>query len=124
MVVSTFGSGIKSQFYSQRLTSRLGYVPYRNLTMQQKAYARVLSEVASYGMAQLWPDTLAPATPSDPILAFHHSSLHMAFLYVDLCNTIRMETGPHIITHWKLWLLRFIATGCKNYATPTHEHIC
>ena len=65
---------------------------------------------------RLWSDTLAPTKSDDPVLAFHHSFLHIAFLYVDLCNAIRWENGPHIITHWKLWLPRFITTGCKNYA--------
>ena len=65
---------------------------------------------------RLWSDTLAPMTSDDPVLAFHHTFLHMAFLYVDLRNAIRWENGPHIVTHWKLWLPRCIATGCKNYA--------
>ena len=68
---------------------------------------------------QLWSDTLAPTATDDPVFAFHRSFLHMAFLYVDLRNAIRWENGPHIITHWKLWLPRFIATGCKNYATES-----
>ena len=27
-----------------------------------------------------------------------------------------MENGPHIIHHWRIWIPRFIGTGCKNYA--------
>lgn len=34
-----------------------------------------------------------------------------------LHRAIRWEDGPHVIQHWTLWLLRFIGTGCKNYAT-------
>lgn len=49
------------------------------------------------------------------------------YLYIDLRNAIRWENGPHIITHWKLWLPRFIATGCKTYATECVHlltHLC
>ena len=100
-----------------------------NLDNATEKIPHELSQKWLHDMAlQLWPDTLAPTTASDPVLAFHHSFLHMAFPYVDLRNSIRMENGPHIITHWKLWLPRFIATGCKNYATesvPTYQHnIC
>ena len=32
-------------------------------------------------------------------------------------ETLLCEKGEHIIRHWKWWLPRFIAVGCKNYAT-------
>ena len=56
---------------------------------------------------------LYPATSPDTVYGLHRSFLHM---YVDLRNAIRYEDGEHIIRHWKWWLPRFIATGCKNYA--------
>ena len=59
---------------------------------------------------------LYPSTCSDTIFGLHRSFLHTAFLYVDLRHAIRFEQGEHIIRHWKLWLPRFLATGCKNYA--------
>ena len=34
-------------------------------------------------------------------------------------EVIRWENGPAVITHWKLWLPRFIATGCKNYSVES-----
>ena len=61
-------------------------------------------------------ESLKPTKSDDPVYFFHQSFLHMAFLYIDLRNAIRWENGPQIITHWKLWLPRFIATGSKNYA--------
>ena len=54
--------------------------------------------------------------PEDPVYHLHTGFLHLSFLYVDLRQAIRWEDGPHIIRHWKWWLPRFIATGCKNYA--------
>ena len=68
---------------------------------------------------KLLPDTLMPATSKDPVLHFHRTFLHMAYLYIDLRNAIRWENGPAVITHWKLWLPRFIATGCKNYSAES-----
>ena len=61
-------------------------------------------------------ETLKPVPCTDPVYSLHRSFLHMAFLYIDLRNAIRWENGPNIITHWKLWLPRFIATGCRNYS--------
>jgi hypothetical protein len=50
-----------------------------------------------------------------PGLFKHRSFLHLAFLYINLRTAIRWEDGPSIVRHWKLWLPRFIGTGCKNY---------
>lgn len=60
---------------------------------------------------------LFPTTSTDTVYGLHRSFLHMAYLYVDLREAIRYEDGEHIIRHWKWWLPRFIAVGCKNYAT-------
>ena len=60
--------------------------------------------------------SINPITSSDPVYMKCRCFLHLAFLYVDLRNAIRWENGPQIIRHWKLWLPRFLATGCKNYA--------
>ncbi len=62
-------------------------------------------------------ETINPIQTSDPVYGKHRTFLHLAFLYVDLRRAIRWENGPHIVMHWKLWLPRFIGTGCKNYAT-------
>lgn len=62
-------------------------------------------------------DTLYPTRSDDPVYSLHRTLLHTAFLYIDLRNAIRWEDGAHIIRHWKLWLPRFVGTGCKNYAT-------
>lgn len=64
-------------------------------------------------------EAIHPIESPDPAYMQHRSFLHTAFLYIDLRQAIRWEDGPHIIRHWKLWLPRFIATGCKNYATET-----
>ena len=61
--------------------------------------------------------TLFPNTFTDPLYGLHHSFLHTAFLYADLRQAIRFEEGERIIRHWKWWIPRFLATGCKNYAT-------
>ena len=77
--------------------------------------------------AKLLADTLMPFITHDPIFGFHHTFLRIGYLYVDLTNVIRHENGPHIVAHWKLWLPRFIATGCKNYATECVHlltHLC
>ena len=68
---------------------------------------------------RLMNESLKPIKLDDPVYSLHRSFLHIAFLYVDLRNAIRFENGPQIITHWKLWLPRFIATGCKNYAVES-----
>ena len=57
--------------------------------------------------------TLYPTTFTDTVFGLHRSFLHTCFLYIDLRHAIRFE---HIIRHWKWWLPRFIAIGCKNYA--------
>ncbi len=62
-------------------------------------------------------ETLYPAKSDDAVYSLHRTILHTAFLYIDLRNAIRWEDGAHIIRHWKLWLPRFVGTGCKNYAT-------
>ena len=63
--------------------------------------------------------TIMPATSDDQVYQLHRSFLHMGFLYVDLRKAIKWENGPQIVRHWKLWLPRFIATGCKNYAAES-----
>lgn len=76
---------------------------------------------------KLLADTLMPSITDDPVFGFHRTFLHIGYLYVDLRNAIRHENGPHIVAHWKLWLPRFIATGCKNYATECVHlltHLC
>lgn len=62
-------------------------------------------------------EAIKPITSSDEIYMKHRSFLHLGFLYLDLRRAIRWEDGQHIIRHWKLWLPRFIGTGCKNYAS-------
>lgn len=61
-------------------------------------------------------ETIHPIHSSDPVYLKHRSFLHLAFLYIDLRRAIQWEDGSHIIRHWKLWLPRFIGTGCKNYS--------
>ena len=61
-------------------------------------------------------ETINPVSSSDPAYLKHRSFLHLAFLYIDLRTAIRWEDGVRIVRHWKLWLPRFIGTGCKNYA--------
>ena len=60
--------------------------------------------------------SLMPQSSIDLVHTFHCCFLHLAFLYIDLCNAVRWENGPQIVRHWKYWLPRFVATGCKNYA--------
>ena len=68
---------------------------------------------------RLVAETLMPAPSTDPVYALHRTFLHMAFLYVDLRMAIRYENGPQIIRHWKMWLPRFMGTGCNNYAVES-----
>jgi hypothetical protein len=68
--------------------------------------------------------TLYPSSPcTDPVYSLHRAILHTGFLYSDLRLAIRFEEGNHIIRHWKLWLPRFLGTGCKNYANEAANHI-
>ena len=62
-------------------------------------------------------ETINPIKSSDPVYSKHRAFLHLAFLYIDLRRAIQWEDGPQILRHWKLWIPRFIGTGCKNYAT-------
>ena len=64
-------------------------------------------------------NTLIPTSSKDTLYSLHRTVLHLGFLYLDLGNAIRWEDGPQIVRHWKFWLPRFIATGCKNYATES-----
>ena len=59
---------------------------------------------------------LMPTSTTDQIYQFHRSFLHMAFLYIDLRESIHWESGPQIVQHWKMWLPRLLGTGHKNYA--------
>ena len=53
----------------------------------------------------------------DPVYLLHRTFLHLGYLYIDLREASKWESGPQIICHWKLWLPRFLATKCKNYAS-------
>lgn len=68
-------------------------------------------------------DTIAPTTSNDPTFQLHRSLLHLGFLYFDLRSAIRWENGPDIISHWKLWLPRFLGLGMKNYANEAAQLI-
>ena len=67
--------------------------------------------------------TIHPTTSEDPVYMRHRTFLHIAFLYMDLRRAIRWGDGQHIIRHWKMWLPRFIGTGCKNYSTEASNLI-
>ena len=62
-------------------------------------------------------NNLYPEYFEDTVYMFHRSFLHTAFLYADLRHSIRYQRGELILRHWKWWLPRFLATGCKNYAS-------
>jgi len=70
--------------------------------------------------------TLTPplCSSKDPVYALHRSFVATAFLYSDLRQAIRFENGPHIIRLWKMWLVRFLGTGKKNYSTEAAHLIC
>ena len=61
--------------------------------------------------------TINPIQSGDAVYSKHRGFLHLAFLYIDLRHAIQWENGQQVIRHWKLWLPRFIGTGCKNYST-------
>ena len=71
-------------------------------------------------------NTIAPCfkSVSDPVYGLHRSFVATAFLYSNLRQSIRFENGPHIIRLWKMWLLRFLGTGKKNYSTEAAHMIC
>lgn len=71
-------------------------------------------------------NTLTPPLRSsqDPVYRLHRSFVATAFLYSDLRPAIQFENGPHIMRLWKMWLLRFLGTGKKNYSTEAAHLIC
>ena len=85
------------------------------------------SDSVSHQLSKAWlhdiaekivSDILVPSSSSDPI-NFHRSFLHHMFVYVDLPEAIRWENGPQVIAHWKWWLPRLLATGCRKYAAES-----
>ena len=71
-------------------------------------------------------NTLTPplCSSQDPVYGLHRSFVATTFLYYDLRQAIRYENGPHIMRLWKMWLLRFLGTGKKNYSTEAAHLIC
>ena len=60
---------------------------------------------------------IMPSDTNDQIHALHKSFLHSAFMYVDLRKAICDDEGEQIIRHWKHWLVLFLGTNRKYYAT-------
>ena len=71
-------------------------------------------------------NTLTPplCSSQDPVYGLHRSFVATTFLYYDLRQAIRYENGPHIMRLWKMWLLRFLGIGKKNYSTEAAHLIC
>lgn len=91
-----------------KITSPTDVIPHPCTSLWLRSTAEKLSA-----------ESLKAGGYDDPVYCLHRTFLHMAFLYADLRNAIRWQNGPNIITHWKLWLPRFIATGCRNYASES-----
>ena len=72
-----------------------------------------------YTAEQLVAALLMSQDCDDPVHHLYKCFLHIAYLYVDLRETIRWENGPQIVHHWKWWLPRFLATDRTNYASET-----
>ena len=68
-------------------------------------------------------NTYPSSSCTDPIHNLHQTFLHTGFLYSDLRQAIHFEDGHHIVRHWKLWLPRFLGTGCENYGTEAADLI-
>ena len=69
-------------------------------------------------------NTFFRADSEDNQYSFRRSFLRAAYHYIDLRNAIKHENGDHIIRLWKFWLLYFLGSGCKNYATEAANLIC
>jgi hypothetical protein len=54
---------------------------------------------------------------NDHVYMYHGAVMHMGFLYSNLHEAIRYENGPQIIRLWKFWLLHFLGSKRKNYAS-------
>ena len=63
-----------------------------------------------------------PSPSTDPVYNFHKNLLHHIYMYIDLREAIGRENGPQIAKHWKWWLPRFLAAGCRNYAAVSQSH--
>ena len=85
------------------------------------------ASIFSHQLSQEWLHDIAekivrdvlmirPSPSTDPLYDFHRNLLHHMYMYIDLREAIRWENSPQIIRHWKWWLPRFLATGCRNYA--------
>jgi len=59
----------------------------------------------------------------DPVLYFHKSFVHLAFLYLDLRLVIRWEDGKQTLRHGKIWIPHFIGTEMKKYASEVANMI-
>ena len=88
------------------------------------------ASILSHQLSQEWLHDVAekivrdvlmirPSPSTDPVYDFHRNLLHHMYMYIDLREAIRWENGPQIIRHWKWWLPRFLATGCRNYAAES-----
>ena len=67
---------------------------------------------------------IMPSDTNDPIHALHKSFLYSAFMYVDLRKAICDDEGEQIIRHWKHWLVLFLGTNRKYYATEALNLLC
>ena len=91
-----------------------------NVHTTSDSVSHQLSKAWLHDMAEkIVSDILVPSSSSDPVHDFHRSFLHHMFVYIDLREAIRWENGPQVIAHWKWWLPRFLATGCRNYASES-----
>ena len=67
---------------------------------------------------------IMPSDTRHPLQAMHKTFLYSAFMYIDLRNAIRDSEGDHIIRQWKHWLILFLGTNRKNYATEALNLLC
>ena len=74
--------------------------------LQDKAHEFVVKVVA------VPRDTSQP--DADYVYNKHRNFLHAALLYCDLRTSIKCEDGPGIISHWRWWLIYFLASKRTN----------
>ena len=65
-----------------------------------------------------------PTDATNPTNSLHKTFLYCGFMYIDLRKAIRDNEGEDIIRHWQHWLILFLGTNRKNYATEALNLLC
>ena len=118
--VKVFNIGDEFLLHVFKAHFKVSIFPILNIQTTSGTISHQASQEWLHNIAEkIVSDVLMPSSSTDPVYDFHRSFLHHMFMYIDLREAIRWENGPQIVRHWKWWLPRFLATGCRNYAAES-----